>query len=104
MEQIQKYPLVKGLFESQDAKTVLVNLFSSKINFHGLAAFGIEERTGEKSPMHNKRAAELKKSLNKILKVIDSAEKKGLLLKITCDVNIKLQPKNKLNIATTIEK
>ena len=91
MKKIEKEPLIKGVFTSEEAKEILSNLFESKIYFHQISALGIEERTGINSPFHKKRISELSGSLKNIIKVIRLASKNNLSLKISCDVKIEIK-------------
>ena len=53
--------LIEGNFFQQNAKTVLLNLLSDKINYHQMQKFSNEERFGEDRDHSAQRILELKK-------------------------------------------
>ena len=87
--------LVKGKFTKQDAIEILSSLFGSKIQFHSLAAFGLEERAQKKATHHNRRKQELSQSLENLIQKINNYSEKGNDVLIDCCVNISLSKKSK---------
>ncbi len=90
---IENQSLIKGVFEPDDAKKILYDLFSSKIKHHNVSAFAVSIKTGNESLWDKNRMEELKASLEYLNKVIEEAKENDLQLIINCDVTIKLKEK-----------
>lgn len=90
MSKTEKLTLIEGTFSCEEAKEVLLNIFSTKIQFHVMKNFSSIERLGKEDKNANKRIPKLKKSTEKLLKVIKQAEAKNKKLVITSEINIVL--------------
>ncbi|MDB5276406.1 MAG: hypothetical protein JWR61_1361 [Ferruginibacter sp.] len=90
MKKSQDFTLIEGEFTPQDAKEVLINLYSSKLNFHVMKNFSSNERLGKDDETSTKRIPELKKSMLQITEIIEQAEKKKKKLIITAVVSIEV--------------
>ncbi len=88
MKNSEEVILIKGEFNADDAKDVLLNLINFKINFHQMKNFGLLERTGKKDEQSLKRIEELKESKQQILGIIDEAKAGSAKLKIDSTINI----------------
>ena len=62
-----KFNLLNGVFTGNEAKEILVTLFSDKIRFHSLNNFSHEERFGEPDPHAMERIPVLRKTLEDVL-------------------------------------
>ena len=80
--------LINGNFSAQDAKEILVTIFSSKIQFHQHKNFASKEKLGKEDKNALKRIVQLKKSLDKTYKLISEAELKNKRLDISAEVFI----------------
>ena len=94
MKKEQAFKLIDGNFSTKESREILINVFSSKIQFHQMNNFSSKERFGKEDKTAIKRIPQLKKSLEKLLKIIDSAEKKGEQVQIKSEVIISLVEKN----------
>lgn len=88
MEQKRSYKLVEGNFNCTEATEVLFSLINSKIKFHDLQSFGKKERSEIDNHHSDRRSKELKKVLEEIRAVIAQAEKEGMDLHISGDIEI----------------
>ena len=95
MKKKQDFKLIEGEFTPQDAKEVLINLYTSKINFHLMKNFSFSERFGKDDETANKRIPELKNSMAIISAIVEKAIDKQKTLIITATVNIKFADKRK---------
>lgn len=95
MKKKQDFKLIEGEFTPQDAKEVLINLYTSKINFHLMKNFSFSERFGKDDETANKRIPELKKSMAIISAIVEKAIDKQKTLIITATVNIQFADKRK---------
>ncbi len=88
MKKKQEFKLIEGEFTPQDAKEVLINLYTSKINFHLMKNFSSTERFGKMDETASKRIPQLKESMTIISAIIQEATDKKKKLKVTATVNI----------------
>lgn len=80
--------LIDGKFSATEAKEILLQLISSKIQFHTIKDFSSEIRTGEPEMKSRQRINELKETRNKIIALLEEAEKKNLTVGLQSSVNI----------------
>ena len=88
MKKRQDFKLVKGVFTPRDAREVLMDLYSSKVNFHLMKNFSSNERLGKDDKTAMKRIPELKKSIAKISEIIAKASDLKQRLSVTAVVTI----------------
>ena len=84
--------LIKGEFETEEAKDILRNLIDFKIKFHQIKSFNSELKFGEKDARSQARIIELKASMQKMLEIMEEAEANGYSLKIDAKIEIEFQP------------
>ncbi len=84
------FKLIEGKFSSFDSREILQNIFRSKIQFHQLRNFSSQERLGKNDEIAVTRIPELSNSLNKILTIIEEAEKSGALVEIKSEVVVNI--------------
>jgi len=82
--------LIEGNFSPVEAKEILMNIFSTKINFHKIKNFSSQERYGIDDETAQKRILELILSVEKIKQVIAEAKESNRNLVITSQINIEL--------------
>lgn len=63
MNKSKTLTLIDGQFDHEEAKGILMNIFSTKIQFHELKNFSSHERFGEDDNNAKIRIPELKKSM-----------------------------------------
>lgn len=80
--------LIDGEFTPMDAKEVLLNLISSKIQFHTISDFSSGIRTGIPDKNSRERLSELRMAREKIIAYIEKAEKEGLLINIQSSITL----------------
>jgi len=90
MNKIEKINLIEGTFSNEEAKEILVNIFSTKINYHEMKNFSSHERFGKYDETAKKRIPELKKELEKISKIISEAKLHNKNLIIKSEITIAL--------------
>jgi len=88
MKKVQTLKLIDGEFSAQDAKEVLMSLYSSKLNFHQMKDFSSTERFGKNDETAIKRIPELKESMTVIAAIIQEATDTKNNLLVTASVNI----------------
>lgn len=90
MSKIKKLSLINGKFEEEEAREILMNLFSTKIQFHELRNFSSQIRFSQDDEIAQNRIPELKKSKEKLRLILLEAKAKNKRLIITSDINITL--------------
>jgi hypothetical protein len=88
MKNQSKLSLIDGSFTPQEALDILMNLYSSKINFHELKCFSSIERFGHEDEHSAKRIPELKASRNKISIMLKELENSDEEINIQSEVII----------------
>ncbi len=88
----EKLKLIEGDFSCQEAKELLLNIFSTKINFHKLKNFSSQERTGSSDIATLKRLNELQKEAEKLNNFIKQVEKTNCRISITSSINLNIVP------------
>ncbi|MBL7936020.1 MAG: hypothetical protein JNM51_09475 [Bacteroidia bacterium] len=88
MNKLKKFKLVEGEFNPTDSNSILNALFSSKINFHQLESFRIQEKNSGNVDYHHHRIEELKSAYSEIKNIIDTASSNGYNLKIQSNVEL----------------
>jgi len=81
--------LIEGTFSPEDAREVLMNAYTSKINFHNLKNLTSFEMVGKEDELAVKRIAELKSVLNQVRELIAEAKEKDMKLVIHSTISIK---------------
>ena len=91
METNETFSIIEGCFDPRDAKEILINMLSNKIQFHQKRNFSSVERYGIADTNTINRINELKNTLENILKLISQAEQSNSLLLISSKINITLK-------------
>lgn len=86
----ETYDLVKGDFTLEEAKEIINDLFSKKINFNEVKSFSQFVRKGAKDPDTLKRIDELKQACEDAQKLIGQAENEGKTLRVESTISIEL--------------
>ncbi|MDB5241308.1 MAG: hypothetical protein JWP57_1933 [Spirosoma sp.] len=90
MTKIETLTLLEGNFSQEEARDILMNIFSAKINFHRLKNFSSQERFGKPDETAHKRIPELKKEIEKVLRVVSEAKSTNKRLILTSNIAIYL--------------
>lgn len=83
-----QFNLLKGTFNGQDAKEILITLFNDKIQYHRLKNFSHEERFGKPDAHAVERIPELKKSSDDIVAYLKEYDENAAF-EIYADIVIK---------------
>lgn len=90
METFHSLCLIDGLFTPEEANNVLLTLVQNKINFHNLEIFSLEERDGKLTGPSKKRLEALKEMNEKLIQIIQYAEKNQKKLKVFSSIDIEI--------------
>jgi hypothetical protein len=89
MDTIHSLKLIEGKFTPPEARKIIIDLISSKINYHAMEAFSERERFNRDISYSEKRIAELKEARTSLENIIHYASEKGLNLKVESLIMIK---------------
>ncbi len=82
--------LIDGQFSAEDARELLIDLFSRKTNFHEIRNFSSKERFGKEDHRHVNRIAKLTKNKQQLIQFFNELEKFGKRISIKSMVEIKV--------------
>ena len=95
MKNTNAFKLIEGSFSPDEAREILMNIFSSKIQFNQMKNFSSEERFGKEDTTAVKRIPQLKKSMDMISKLIEEAKQNNETIQIISEVKITLSKSKK---------
>lgn len=90
MKNKKKLIFIEGDFTYDEAKEILINIFSSKINFHTMKNWSSQERFGKDDEIAQKRIPALKNEMKKIEGILSEAKAKNKKLVVSSDIKISL--------------
>jgi hypothetical protein len=90
MHENKKLILIEGVFKNDEAREMLMNIFSAKLTFHQQNNFSSRERFGKDDEIAQKRVPELKKEVVKLKAILAEAEAKNKMVKINSEITISL--------------
>jgi hypothetical protein len=90
MEKFHTINLIDNIFTPSEANEVLITMIRNKINFHNLEIFSLEERNGENIERSKKRLIESKASNQKLIEIIQFAERNDKKLKVYSSIDIEI--------------
>lgn len=94
MNKMDQLSLIDGEFTPEEAKGILMHLYSRKINFHERKNFTSIEQTGMPDPKALKRIEELQENFEKLSKIMEDSANNGvnLIIKSTVEISYVPQP------------
>ena len=91
MKALEEFKLIDGTFSVEDAESVVLALFDSKINYHQCLQFSNEERFGKDMSNSIRRISELREAKEKLKAYFQEARIQGREIEINSDVSLKLK-------------
>ena len=88
MKKEENIDLIKGEFSPDEAKKILFTIINDKIKFNSRQILGIEERNSGDPERYKKRLAELKISLDSVLKLMEEAKLANSTIHIDAEIKI----------------
>ena len=79
--------LIDGKFNHEEAKSILMNIFATKIQFHELKNFSAQERNGKDDATSVKTIPELKDAMNSIETILAEAKSPSQKLVLKSEVH-----------------
>lgn len=90
---MEKFKLIDGRFSTEEAKEILTNVFSEKINFHLMKNFSSQERYGKDDENASKRIHQLKEELDRLKEFLSNEQTDSKTLTINSEINISISEK-----------
>jgi hypothetical protein len=90
MEVTKKLTLIEGSFTAGEAKEILLNIFSTKINFHEMKNFSSLDRYGKEDELSKMKILKLKNEIENVFQLVSVADLNKNKLMITSEINISL--------------
>ena len=90
MSKHKKLTLIEGTFSNEEAKEILMNIFSTKIHFHEMKNFSSMERFGKEDEIAQKRIPALKKELIKLREFLSETKAENKKLVVSSEISISL--------------
>lgn len=88
MKMNETYTLIEGVFPEDEAREILMNMFSTKLQFHALRNLRSLERLGHEDEAAVRRMGELKQSMQDIQATLAQAKSGDRKLIMTSSVQI----------------
>lgn len=90
MKNTETFTLIDRHFSYDDAEETLLEMFSSKINYHKIKNWSSQERFGKDDEIAQIKIPELKKELEKLQTLLSKAKNNGKEIDITSEIKITL--------------
>jgi hypothetical protein len=88
MKKNETLRIIDGNFNYDEAKEILMNILSSKINFYCLKNWSSQERFGIEDLSAQKRIPALRNEVKKLEEILSEAKAKNKKLVVSSDINI----------------
>ncbi|MDT0688797.1 hypothetical protein RM549_03325 [Salegentibacter sp. F188] len=93
---MENVKFIDGQFTPTEAKEILLNMISSKIQFHRIKEFSSEIRDGKPAINSQQRIKELQEAREKIITLMKDAENQNQMIDLQSTVNISYTAKNEV--------
>jgi hypothetical protein len=88
MKNTESLTLINGNFTHTEAKEILSDMISSKINFHNIKNWSSQERFGKDDEVAQERIPALTKEMEKLQTILSEAKKHNKKLVVSSEINI----------------
>ncbi len=85
---MEKLILIDGEFQQEEAREILMNVFSTKINFHQFKNFSSQERFGKEDETAIRRIPALKLEVLRLEKMLADAKSKNKKMIVRSEITI----------------
>ena len=99
METNLKLSLINGVYSSEEAKEILMNVFASKIQFHELKNLRSIVTRDTEDEISTLRVRQLKLAVDQFNELLKQAEENNLELAIQSSIQISLRKSEKIEVA-----
>lgn len=99
METNLNLSLINGVYSTEEAKEILMNIFASKIQFHELKNLRSIVTRDTEDEASTSRVLQLKHAVNQFNELLKQAEENNLELSIQSSIQINLRKSEKIKVA-----
>jgi len=99
METNLNLSLINGVYSSEEAKEILMNVFASKIQFHELKNLRSIVTRDTEDEISTLRVRQLKQAVEQFNELMKQAEENNLELAIQSSIQISLRKSEKIEVA-----
>jgi hypothetical protein len=99
METNLNLSLINGVYSSEEAKEILMNVFASKIQFHELKNLRSIVTRDTEDEISTLRVRQLKHAVDQFNELLKQAEENNLELAIQSSIQISLRKSEKIEVA-----
>lgn len=99
METNLNLSLINGVYSSEEAKEILMNVFASKIQFHELKNLRSIVTRDTEDEISTLRVRQLKQAVDQFNELLMQAEENNLELAIQSSIQISLRKSEKIEVA-----
>jgi predicted enzyme involved in methoxymalonyl-ACP biosynthesis len=99
METNLNLSLINGVYSSEEAKEILMNVFASKIQFHELKNLRSIVTIDTEDEISTLRVRQLKQAVDQFNELLKQAEENNLELAIQSSIQISLRKSEKIEVA-----
>ncbi len=90
MKSTETLTIMDGNFTHDEAKEIIMNIFSSKINFHNIKNWSSQMRFGKDDEIAQNRIPALRNEMKKLEDILLEAKVKNKKLVVNSEINISL--------------
>jgi hypothetical protein len=99
METNLKLSLINGVYSSEEAKEILMNVFASKIQFHELKNLRSIVTNDTEDPSSVLRVKQLRQAIDDFNELLRQADENNLELSIQSSIEISVRKSTKIEVA-----
>ncbi len=100
---MEKFKLVEGIFNAEDAEEILLTLIEQKMKFHELKSFSNEVKTGQKHLQSLQKVEELAETRRKIKELVNAEVNNSAVFSILSTINIEILQKDSNSKDSTLD-
>ncbi len=90
MNKTETLTLINGNFTNDEAREILMNMFSSKINFHTVKNWSSQERCGQEDEIAQKKIPALRNEIKKLERILAEAKANNKKIVLSSEINISI--------------
>ncbi len=90
MKKNETLTIMDDNFTHDEAKEIIMNMFSSKLNFHNIKNWSSQERFGKNDAIAQEKIPELRNEMKRLEEILIEAKTKNKKLVVSSAINIEL--------------
>jgi hypothetical protein len=90
MKKNETLTIMDDYFTHEEAKEIIMNMFSSKLNFHNIKNWSSQERFGKNDAIAQEKIPALRNEMKRLEEILIEAKTKNKKLVVSSAINIEL--------------